>query len=37
VDHSDHYPVKEVDGAIDDIEMAIGGWIKAAGAESGGQ
>jgi hypothetical protein len=37
VDHPHHHPVKDVNGAIDDVEMAIGGWVEAAWAEGGGQ
>jgi hypothetical protein len=37
VDHSDHDAVENLDGPVDDIEVAVGRWIKAARTESGGQ
>jgi hypothetical protein len=37
VDHSDHDAVENVDGPVDDIEVAVGRRIKAARTESGGQ
>jgi hypothetical protein len=37
VDHSDHDAVEHLDGPVDDIEVAVGRRIKAAGTKSGGQ